>query len=55
MVDVGKLVRSIVAIGALTTLEMTALIMEIDGVTLSLVIGAIAGLGGYELGKKKET
>jgi len=52
MVDVERLVKSVVAIACLTTLEMTALIMGVDGIVFSVVVGAIAGLGGYAVGKK---
>ena len=51
--DVERLVKSCVAIGALTTLEMTALIMQIDGALFLPVAAAIAGLAGFELGRKK--
>jgi len=52
MVNVERLIKSVVAISCLTALEMTALIMGIDGTALSVVVAAIAGLGGYAIGKK---
>ena len=52
--NVERLVKSVVAMACLTTLEMTALIMQIDGAIFLPVVAAIAGLAGYELGKKTE-
>ena len=51
--DVERLVKTCVAIGALTTLEMTALIMQVDGALFVPVVAAIAGLAGFEIGKRK--
>ncbi|MBA7542419.1 hypothetical protein ES705_34740 [subsurface metagenome] len=42
---------TIVAIVALATLEIVALIKGINGAYLTIVISAIAGLGGYQAGK----
>ena len=53
--DVESLIKSIVAIGCLTTLEMTALIMGFDGALFVPVVAAIEGLAGFELGKRKAT
>ena len=48
----------IIAMVCITALEAIALILQVDGATLSLVVAALAGLGGYELkvyiDKKKE-
>ena len=52
MVDVERLVKSVVAISCLTALEMTALIKDIDGACFVPVAMAIAGLGGYIISKK---
>ena len=41
--------------GCLTTLEMTALIMGIDGAYFAPVVAAIAAIGGYTIGKSGET
>ena len=49
-----RLVKGLVAMGCLTTLEMTALIMGIDGALFGVVIAAIAGIGGYAVGKAKK-
>jgi len=51
--DTERMVKAIVAISCLTVLEMTALIMGVDGAVFSVVIAAIAGLGGYTIGKVK--
>jgi len=53
-----KYITTIVAIVSITILEAVALMNHIDGTVFSLVIAAIAGLGGYHLknivGNKKE-
>lgn len=41
------------AILAILTLELLAILKGINGYTLALAIGAIAGLGGYTFGRKK--
>lgn len=43
-----------VAILALAVVEMYALSIGIDGALLSLFLAAVAGLGGYELGKQQQ-
>ena len=43
-----------IAIIGIVILEGIALIQGIDGQMLSVGIGVIAGLGGYQYGKKKE-
>ena len=45
---------AIVAIIALVILECAALFAGINGTVFTLVIGAIAGIAGYEIGKAKE-
>jgi len=40
------------AISLLAGLELVAIIQKIDGSMFGLVVAAIAGLAGYELGKK---
>jgi len=45
-------IKSIVALGCITALESLALYLGIDGQALSIVVAALAGLGGYALGKK---
>jgi len=52
--DTERLVKSLVAISCLTCLEMTALIMGVDGALFGVVIAAIAGLGGYTVGSNKK-
>lgn len=42
----------VAAIIGLVALEYRALSLGIDGMLFSLVVGAIAGLAGYELGKR---
>lgn len=53
-----KYLTTIAAIISITALELVALINHIDGTVFSLVIAAIAGLGGYHLkhvvGNKRE-
>jgi hypothetical protein len=39
----------VIAMCFITILEAIALCFRIDGTTLSLVVAALAGLGGYEL------
>jgi len=46
-----KTVATIVAIVALAFIEYHALKLNIDGAILSLVVAAISGLGGYQLGQ----
>jgi hypothetical protein len=45
-------VKALVAIGALTVLEIFALMSGIDGQLFSLVVAAIAGLGGFVIGSE---
>ncbi|MBA7586236.1 hypothetical protein ES708_28232 [subsurface metagenome] len=45
-------IASIIAIICITTLEIIALLNDINGALLSLAIGAIAGLGGYAIKRK---
>ena len=40
------------AILALAILESTALLVGLDGQIFTVVVAAIAGLAGYEIGKK---
>lgn len=42
---------AIVAIGSLTVLEIVALMHDVNGTLLSAVIAAVAGLGGYSVGR----
>lgn len=51
---VKKMVTAIVSMSCLTVLESIALLTGVDGVIFVTVIGAIAGLGGYLIGKKEE-
>lgn len=46
-----KTVATIVAIVALAFIEYHALKLDVDGAILSLVVAAISGLGGYQLGQ----
>lgn len=39
----------VIAMVCITTLEAIALILEVDGATLGIVIAALAALGGFEL------
>jgi len=50
--DSAKL--KIVAILAICVLEAIALALGVDGAALATVLVVIAGLAGYEVGKKKE-
>ena len=45
--------KTIVAIGCLTAIAITALITKTDGLILSGCVMAISGLGGFILGKFK--
>jgi hypothetical protein len=40
------------SMACITALEALALYLKIDGVVLAGVIAALAGLGGYVIGKK---
>jgi len=40
-------ITPVVAIVALTVIEVVALFQGINGTVMSLIIGAIAGIGGY--------
>jgi len=44
--------KTLVAIAAITAVEMYALYLGMNGAVLSLSVAAMAGLGGYELNKK---
>ena len=46
--------KTITAILAITALECFALAQDINGALLGFAIAAIAGLGGYEIGKRKK-
>lgn len=46
--------KTLIAMGCITFLEALALYLGVDGAILSLSIGALAGLGGYELAKAAE-
>jgi len=47
-----KTLITIIAIISIVILEAIALIQGIDGQIFATVIGVIAGLGGYTIGKK---
>lgn len=46
--------KTIVAIGCITAILITALIMSIDGVLVASGLAILAGLGGYAIGKVKK-
>lgn len=48
-------VKAIVAMGCITVLELSAILAGIDGAYLALVVGALAGLGGYEVAKRRQS
>ena len=50
----SETIRVLVAVSAITLLEVIALILGYNGTVLSLSVGALAGLGGYELAKKTQ-
>ena len=41
-----------IAIISITAIEITALCTGVDGTVLAAVVGAIAGIAGYSIGKK---
>jgi hypothetical protein len=45
---------SVLAIIAISVIEVFAINKGLDGIILTLAIGAIAGLGGYNIAKVKE-
>jgi len=45
--------KTIVAMAIIGGLEAYALYLGVDGQVLSLVIGILSGLGGYEYAKEK--
>jgi len=50
-----KTILKLWAMSLISILEVVNLLyFKVDGTILSLVIGAICGLAGYELGKKRE-
>jgi len=51
---VCEMIVTVFAIGAITTLELYALSKGINGVALAGSIGAVCGLGGYEIKKLKD-
>ena len=50
-----KMVLAIVAMACITTLEMTALVLGIDGTALAGAVAAVAALGGYAVGQSKSS
>lgn len=44
-------IKAIFAMGCIAAIEITMLIMGINGQIATLVVGAIAGLGGFAIGK----
>jgi hypothetical protein len=46
--------KTILAILCITILEAVAIASGVDGTTYALVVGVLAGLGGYELKAYKE-
>ena len=51
MSNSNKAIKAIAAMICITILEVAALFNNIDGIYLSLAVGAIAGLGGYIVAK----
>ncbi len=49
-----KKIETITAICGIVILESIALMKGIDGTILTMVIGVLAGLGGYYIGGRKE-
>jgi len=47
----SKRVSATVAIGAIFVLELVALLHGVNGVALTASVGAIAGLGGFAVGR----
>jgi len=52
--NIERLVKGLVAMGCLTTLEMTALILGVDGAYFAPVVAAIAAIGGYTIAKSTD-
>ena len=50
----GKTIITVTAIGAITAIEMAALSIGMNGILLTAVVAAIAGLGGYEINAVKD-
>lgn len=46
--------KVIIAIVAITILESLAIVYGVDGYLLGFAIAAIAGLGGYEVGYRRQ-
>lgn len=46
-------IKALAAMGCITILEAVALVNGINGTLLSLGLAALAGLGGYALGKRQ--
>ena len=49
-----KTIITVTAIGAITAIEVAALLMGLNGILLTVTIAAIAGLGGYEVKAVKD-
>lgn len=49
-----KTIKACFAIGCLTVIESIALLKGVDGALFAVVIAAIAGLGGYTIGRKEK-
>ena len=46
--------KTLVAMVCVTAIELYALHLGMNGTVMSLSVACVAGLGGYELNKKKE-
>ena len=51
----GNVIITSVAIVALTAIEVCAIMKNIDGTLMTIVVAAIAGLGGFQANKIRET
>lgn len=49
-----KTIEAVAGMICITAIELYAISQGIDGSILSVVVGILAGLGGYTLGKKTE-
>ena len=47
-------IKALAAMACITAIELFAIYSKMNGTVLAAVIGALAGLGGYALGKKTQ-
>lgn len=51
--DTAKAIKTVAAIASLTAIQITNMLTQnVDGMVLAGIVAAIAGLGGFAMGRK---